>query len=135
MSLHHLIGRRAANSPARKSLDRITGTNGWIIGYLASKGEKEVFQRDLEKEFTITRSTASKIVNLMVQKGLIIRESVPHDARLKRLVLTPYSWELAKEMRDDRDSMEAMLTEGLTDEQLRVFFECVDKMKENIKNH
>ena len=49
---------------------------------------------DLEKEFDITRSTASKNVDLLVENGFIVREQVDYDARLKKLVLT----EKAKEV-------------------------------------
>ena len=34
------------------------------------------FRKILEKNFEITRSTASKVVNLMVEKGMVERQSV-----------------------------------------------------------
>ncbi len=48
----------------------------------------QVFQRDIEREFSITRSTVTNILQLMERKGYIQRQSVPQDARLKQLVLT-----------------------------------------------
>ena len=50
--------------------------------------EEQVFQRDIEREFSITRSTVTNILQLMERKGYIERRSVPQDARLKKLVLT-----------------------------------------------
>ncbi len=47
-----------------------------------------MFQRDIEREFSITRSTVTNILQLMERKGYIERRSVPQDARLKQLVLT-----------------------------------------------
>ena len=47
-----------------------------------------VFQRDIEREFSITRSTVTNILQLMEKKGYIERRSVPRDARLKQLILT-----------------------------------------------
>ena len=82
--LSNMIHREISNSPGMKKVERVTGTNAWIIGYIAQQGTRDVFQRDLEQKFGITRSTASKVVNLMVQKGLIVREKVPGDARLKK---------------------------------------------------
>ena len=84
-SLSNLIMRYFDNSPIKKSLDQVTGTNGWIIGYLADHDDRVIYQKDLEKEFGITRSTASKVVNRMEQKGLIRRECVAEDARLRKL--------------------------------------------------
>lgn len=92
--LSNMIHREITNSPGMKLVERVTGTNAWIIGYIAQQGENDVFQRDLEQKFGITRSTASKVVNLMVQKGLIVREKVPGDARLKKLMLTNRSREM-----------------------------------------
>lgn len=88
--LSHQIHRWIENSPNKKKIDSCTGTNAWIIGYISDKTEKneDVYQKDLEKCFEITRSTASKVVNLMVEKGMVERQSVPWDARLKKLVLT-----------------------------------------------
>ena len=44
--------------------------------------------RDIEREFSITRSTVTNILQLMERKGYITRQSVEQDARLKQLVLT-----------------------------------------------
>lgn len=61
---------------------------GWIIEYLYRHRDEPVFQRDIEREFSITRSTVTNILQLMERKGYIQRLSVPQDARLKQLVLT-----------------------------------------------
>ena len=88
--LSHQIHRWIENSPNKKKIDSVTGANAWIIGYISdkTKNNEDVFQKDLEKNFEITRSTASKVVNLMVEKGMVERQSVPWDARLKKLILT-----------------------------------------------
>ena len=81
--LSHQIHRWIENAPNKKKIDSVTGANAWIIGYISDKTDnnEDVFQKDLESCFEITRSTASKVVNLMVEKGLIERQSVPWDAR------------------------------------------------------
>ena len=66
----------------------MTMMQGWIIGYLYRNQKKEIFQKDLEAEFSIARSTATGILQLMEKKGYLMRQSVPNDARLKKLVLT-----------------------------------------------
>ena len=90
-SLSHLIYRFIENLPNKKRVESMTGTNGCIIGYLAENSGRDVFQKDIEKAFGITRSTASKVINLMEQKGLVERQSVSCDARLKKIVLTEKS--------------------------------------------
>ena len=59
--LNNLIRRYVDNKLHKKYIDSVTGTNGWIIGYIADHGD--VYQKDLETEFGITRSTASKAVS------------------------------------------------------------------------
>ena len=88
-TLNQVIGR-LVNSYQSK-VDEKAGINrmqGWIIGYLYRHSEEAVFQKDLEAEFQMARSTASGILQAMEKKGLITREPIPRDARLKRLVLT-----------------------------------------------
>ena len=67
---------------------RITPMQGRFIGFIR-RHQSDVFQRDLEAEFCIRRSTASAILQTMERDGLIRREAVQQDARLKKLVLTP----------------------------------------------
>lgn len=118
----------------KKRVDAITGTNGWIIGFVAAReGEgKAVYQRDLEKEFGITRSTASKVVNLMVQKGLIEKRSVPEDARLKRLTLTERAQDIRRMMLEDHARIERVMTAGFSPEELQTLRGYLARIKENL---
>ncbi|SPU25488.1 MarR family transcriptional regulator [Bifidobacterium bifidum] len=56
--------------------------------FLDRNRNREIYQHTIEQKFCITRSTASRVLALMEKKGLIARESVAHDARCKRIVLT-----------------------------------------------
>jgi len=132
-SLNNLIMRKFENSPTRKQVDSVTGTNGWIIGFLTENVDKEIYQKDLEEQFSITRSTASKVVILMEKKGLIERRGVPHDARLKKLILTEKAWEISELMIEDATQMEETLTEGFTQEELDLLISYIGRMKHNIQ--
>ena len=66
--------------------DGPTGVQGMIIGYLYYRRDQDVYQRDVEAEFHIRRSTATGILQLLEKKGVIERLPVPSDARLKKLV-------------------------------------------------
>ena len=131
-SLNNLICRYFEFSSHRKEIETVTGNNGWIIGYLAENKKKDIFQKDLEDHFSITRSTASKVLILMEQKGLILRQAVEQDARLKKLVLTEKAWKIHDLMKEDAIKMEQTLTEGLTDEEMHVLLLSIKKMRANI---
>ncbi len=131
-SLNNLIMRKIENASERTQEDGITATNAWIIGFLAANADREIYQKDLEEEFSITRSTTSKVLILMEKKGLITRESVPHDARLKRLSLTEKSRKISAQMIENAKEFEGILTKGLTLEELELLYVCIRKMKRNL---
>lgn len=134
--LSNLIHRWIENSPNKKRIDDATASNAWIIGFISDENARgrDVYQRDFERHFGITRSTASKVVNLMVQKGLIVRESVPEDARLKKLVLTERAYEVDALLNDDFALLEQTLSAGFSKEELAAFFDYMHRMQRNIKS-
>lgn len=131
-SLNNLIRRYFDFSSYKKEIDAVTGNNGWIIGFLADNVNRDIYQKDLEEQFTITRSTASKVLRLMEQKGLVERQSVAHDARLKKLVLTEKAWKLKGLMREDGDRMEQTLLKGFTCDEVTMLYGFIKRMKDNM---
>lgn len=132
-TLSNLIKRQFDQSSNKKEIDNLTGTNGWVIGYLANNQHRDVFQRDLELEFSIRRSTASKILQLMEKKGFIKRESVEYDARLKKLVLTEKALEVHAIAQQGINQLEKKISKGLTNEEIETFFNIAEKIKKNLE--
>ena len=133
-SLSHLIYRFIENLPNKKQIESMTGTNGCIIGYLAENSDHDVFQKDIEKAFGITRSTASKVINLMEQKGLVERQSVSYDARLKKIVMTDKSKSISHLMAEDMTLVENVLTEGFSPDK-KALYSYLKRMKQNLKSY
>lgn len=131
-NLSRMIGRRADSCAGRQYLDSLTGTNGWIIGYLAHNADREIFQKDIEEAFSVRRSTVSRVVTLMEQKGLVERRGVESDARLKKLVLTDKAIEIHRTIEAELNDLESALSAGISDEDMAVFLRIADKMRENI---
>lgn len=131
--LNNLITRYMDRSPVKQQVNKITGTNGWIIGYIAKHSEKDLFQKDLEHRFGITRSTASKVLTLMERKDLITRQSVPYDARLKKITLTQKALDINEMARADGELFEKTLTEGFSDEELDTLQDYLERMKRNMQ--
>ncbi|MEI2988308.1 MAG: MarR family winged helix-turn-helix transcriptional regulator [Oscillospiraceae bacterium] len=131
ISLNNLLKRHMDSSTSKKYVDNLTGTNGWVIGYIWRNRDHDVFQRDIEKEFSIRRSTASKVLKLMEGKKFIKRESVEYDARLKKLVLTSKSLEIQKMIDEDFKNMCDKAFANLTDEEIESFLGVILKIKHN----
>ena len=117
----------------RKTIEQVTGTNSWIIGYIADHPDRDVFQRDLENVFGITRSTASKTVDALVEKGFVERTPVDYDARLKKLVLTKKASEVLDLMKEDRAMLESVITAGFSDGELEALHGYIERITENIE--
>ena len=128
-----LIRRVMDNSSQKEYIDKVTGTHGWALGYFHRNKDKDIFQKDFEKEFDIRRSTASHILSLMEENGLITRESVSYDARLKKIVLTEKAHKIHNEVIAFFDSLEEDFEKGISEEELTVFYSVLDKINNNIE--
>ena len=100
-----------------------------FLGYLDAHRDRDVYQKDLEATFHIRRSTASGILQIMVRDGLLVREPVKGDARLKRLVLTPIAQEQLSQMQQDLLRVENKATAALTKQELETLFTLLDKVR------
>ncbi len=112
----------------------LTGVQSRIMHYILVKcADGPVFQRDVESAFGMSRSTATGILQLMEKNGLILRESVASDARLKSLVPTDKAAHLDAQIGESLRQTEQRLTQGLSDEQIALFLETVAHMSENLE--
>ncbi|MEG0961271.1 MAG: MarR family winged helix-turn-helix transcriptional regulator [Lachnospiraceae bacterium] len=117
----------------QQHVDEVTLMHGWILGFLYDNVESNIFQKDIEQEFSIARSTVTCIVKLMEKKGYIKRESVASDARLKKLVLTDLGRKTHEEHISYIDVLEKRCKRNISLEELEVFLKVVSKLKRNLE--
>lgn len=132
-TLSNLIKRRIDSIDKIKYLDKITGTHGWIIKYLYENKDRDVFQKDIEHKLQIRRSTATVMLQLMEKNELITRVSVDYDARLKKIVLTDKSIEMHLIIEEELGNLEKQVIKGLSEKEIDMFFEILEKMKKNVE--
>ena len=130
-SLDNMMMRNAVGDEKSEKKGMMPVMQGWIIGYLYDHKEEEIFQRDIEREFDLSRSTVSTILKQLESEGLIERKSVIIDARLKKVVPTP-----AAEMINEACSKEIThffydLASNITDNEMSTFVKVLDTMKKN----
>ena len=133
---------KAANNMIRRKIDaifaqmegnEINGMQGPLLGYLYHKSRNgDVYQKDVEKEFRIRRSTATVMLQNLEQKGYIVRVSVPTDARLKQILLTNQGEDLYYEFRDHIQTMEKLLVQGMTEEEIDQLIFLLGKIRKNL---
>ena len=133
-SVGNLIKRQVDNLSSIRYADQLTGTNGWIIDYLYHHQDQDIFQKDIEEIFEVTRSTASKVITLMEKKGMLTRTTVPHDARLRKLTLTPLALEMEATILNDIQQFEKQLIKGLNEQEINFLFHCLSKIRNNLRS-
>ena len=131
-SLSHRIGQVLNNIPAVRENKDLTGIQVWILNFLFRRGETATFQRDVEAEFNVRRSTATEILKQMERSGLIRRVPVDYDARLKKIELTEFASDVKKQLEEQVRRTENVLTEGFSKEELDAFFEYIERFKQNL---
>jgi len=131
--INNLSKRYIDKHKSIKDEENLTSMQGWIIKYIFKNENKDIFQKDIENEFSIRRSTATVILQLMEKNNLITRESVTYDARLKKITLTEKAIEFHNTIKKDILKFEEQLIKDISEEELEVFFKVIEKMKKNIE--
>ena len=125
--------KRAVEASKARSGFSCTGTHGWVIGYLYDNRDRDVFQRDIEKQFSVRRPTMTAILKLMEKNGLLVRERDKNDARLKKIKLTPLALSIHERHEKHIESFETFLREGISDDEMKSFFAVLEKLNSNIE--
>ena len=131
--IQNMIARKLNATPVFTKLHELTGTHGYVINYLMDHLDEDVFQKDIEQAFSVRRSTASGVLNLMEKNGLIERHEVMHDARLKKLVLTPKAIELSNSISAEIERTEEAALKGISQKELDTFYSVLDQMRNNLE--
>lgn len=108
-----------------------SGSQGRTLQFLLAQTE-DVFQKDIEEEYSIRPSTATELLKQMEKNGLIIREPVPYDNRLKRIAVTEKALVYKEQVIDELTALEETLIKDIPQEKLRIFFEVIEKMMDNL---
>ena len=110
----------------------LTGMQFAIVSFIAKEStERDVFQKDLEQKFDIRKSTVTGILNTMERDGLLLRETVPYDARLRKMILTDKALQAKKNSEQVIDTVENQLSKGLTEEEIATFLTILEKISKN----
>ncbi|RSX55602.1 transcriptional regulator, MarR family [Bifidobacterium dolichotidis] len=132
-SLHNLI-RRTLSAMMPPEVQHLSAPNVQLLIYLSHNEDHDVYQHELDRVFSITRSTDSRVLSLMEKKGLIERKSVDHDARLRKIVLTDSAREITKRIEQNANQMEEIMLQGFSHDERIYIHESLQRMKSNLLN-
>ena len=131
--IDHIISRKIDSEVIKAIGNNLSVSQAYVIDFIAMEGKsREIFQKDIEKEFDLKRSSVSLMLNNMEKNDLIKRVSVSEDARLKQIILTENSIKIHEKISAAIYSVENKLVEDLTPEEIKIFLGIIDKMRNNL---
>lgn len=129
---HNLI-KRYVESTVKDGEDKsVTFMYRRISGFLYNNKDRDIFQKDIEKEFSLRRSTASVLIGKMEEKGLLKRVAVKGDKRLKKLLLTPSNEEKCSHFCEELEKLERVLTKDLNEDEISSFINTIHHIQNNL---
>lgn len=129
--LHYLSRRLKQRIDANVQQFGITGQQSRVITFIGYRSEKEdVFQRTIEVEFQIRPSSVTSMLKLLEKNGYIKRESVPYDARLKKLVLTNRGRQLWEQIGNVIERVDKRTLNCLTKDEQEELYRLLNKLTE-----
>lgn len=131
-NITNLVRREFEYQMTHEEMDNLTRMHGWALGYFCGRKGEDIFQKDFEQEFSIRPSTATRILQSMEKNGLITRAPVSYDARVKKILLTDKGLSLHQQAKSNIIKLERKLEQGLTKEELEIFFQVTEKIKDNL---
>jgi DNA-binding MarR family transcriptional regulator len=129
--IHNLIGIHADRNMKRQK-QNMTMMQSWVIGFLYHRQDMDIYQRDIEEEFDVSRATATNMLKLMEKREFIVRKPVDHDGRLKKIFLTPKAVAIHKNAMEDMVAVEKMLVQGMTSDEVMQLKRLLKIMHENV---
>ena len=127
--LNHQLKRNQKPEEAVED-DELTPMQRHILNYILLETlHRDIYQKNLEEEFQVRKSTVSGILKLIEKNGFIYRESVKEDARLKRILPTKKAEALRPSILEHIHETEIRMTEGVSEQDLflckKVLIRCV----------
>lgn len=134
-AINHLMQRKMIMIASKSGIDKVTVMHGWIISYLNENKDRDVYQKDIESVFAISRSTVTNILKLMEKKGYITRTSVDSDARLKKIELTNKGIITDNILKKEIVESEVRFNTLLTEEERETFLHLTRKLRYGLENN
>ncbi|VYT71834.1 MarR family transcriptional regulator [Clostridium tertium] len=128
--LSHKIKRRIGKVGLEHG---ISGMQVKILGFIyINSSKRDIFQKNIEEEFDIRRSSVTSVLNLMEKNELIKRCSVSEDARLKKIIITDKGIEVNKLVYKEIVKIEEIISNTLSKDELDIFICNLERLNKNL---
>lgn len=105
-----------------------------IIRFLRENNEEaSAYQKDVELFFNIKRSSVTNILNNMEKSGLLTREGIESDARIKKVRLTEKGKELSISLKGFIVHLEEVIVDGMSEAEKAAFKRLLIRSLDNVE--
>ena len=135
--IHMLSHQMKRNSNGMESVignDELTVMQKHVLKFVLLESlHRDLYQKDIEEEFQIRKSTVTGILKLMEKNGYIYRESAKQDARLKQIIPTEKAEKIRPAILKSIEEGEAKMLRGIPKEDVELCKQVLWQMYENRK--
>lgn len=114
----------------------VSGVQGRIIGYVRCElKNRDVFQKDIEEHFELRGSSVTSTLQNLEKMGFIVRESIPTDQRLKRIVLTKKALDIHNQITKNIEQVEKEAFSSINKEEEQLLSDLLKRILNNIEKY
>lgn len=114
----------------------VSGVQGRIIGYVRCESKnRDVFQKDIEEHFELRGSSVTSALQNLEKMGFIVRESIPTDQRLKRIVLTKKALDIHNQITKNIEQVEKEAFSSINKEEEQLLSDLLKRILNNIEKY
>ncbi len=105
-----------------------------ILHYIISKNGEKIYQKDIAIALNLRRATLSEILKTMEKNNLISRIQDQNDTRKKEIIISQTAKDNFQIVKNKLNRAETAITKNISNQDLQIFSEVINKMTENLKN-
>ncbi len=114
----------------------VSGVQGRIIGYVRCESKnRDVFQKDIEEHFELRGSSVTSTLQNLEKMDFIVRESIPTDQRLKRIVLTKKALDIHNQITKNIEQVEKEAFSSINKEEEQLLSDLLKRILNNIEKY
>ncbi len=111
----------------------MTGTQAAVLHFIHTQSKhKNVYQRDIEAEFNIRRSSVTSVLDGLEGNGFIQRETAQEDSRLKKLVPTDKTMGVAEQLQESIDKINETILNDFKPEDIQTLNAMLTRITKNL---
>jgi DNA-binding MarR family transcriptional regulator len=107
----------------------------WIVLKILHEDNDGVFQNELAFITSRNKASLTRLINVMEKNNLVARISSKEDSRKNLIYITKNGKKLFLKMKPIMLKSIKIAQEGITEEEMKVFFKIMTKIQNNLKNN